>query len=96
MIMLGKLNKDSRNGIYKVTTESGSTYQMTVADGKGYVQRLPGNESSNLRRDSENLTLLETVEIEIGKPGYFALEPLGEGFATVRITTPVISIEHIE
>lgn len=96
MIALGKLNSESKNGIYRVTTESGAEYRITLAEGKGYIQRTPGEDSSKLRRDSEPIELITNLELEVNKQGNIWLEPLGQGFATVRITTPVTSIENIE
>lgn len=97
MIMLGKLNRDSQAGLYKVTTESGAEYRVTVADGgHGYMQRIPGPDSSKLRQDTGQLNLLDSVDLEVNKSGTFVLEPLAaDAVATFRITTPVTSIEQL-
>lgn len=95
MILLGNLDSLSENGVYTVTTESGSSYRVVNADGGGYIQRLPGKNSSFLRKDAEPINTLRSVKAEVGKPGVFELECLGEGDLTVRITTPVKTIERV-
>lgn len=95
MVILGELNQNSPNGIYKVRTESGSEYRVTVDEGQGYMQREPGENSGSLRRDGEPISLLKTVDLQVHKSGVFVLECLGQGAATVRITTPVKVIERV-
>lgn len=70
----------------RVTTEAGSVYEF---DG----QRMKRKSDSTLRRDGEWIQLLVPVEPRIGEPMWLPLEPLGDGEVTVRMTTPVVSIE---
>lgn len=80
---------EQRN-IIKVRTESGTFYEIS-ADYRS-VRRL--SPDSGMRRDNEWLKIFELGEIVIGQPLIFVLEPLGDGGATYRRTSPVVSIEE--
>lgn len=88
-------------GIATVVTASGTTYvvdtgQMTLTRMRESAAARPGMESSQLRRDGEIIRIQEIVALRVGLRGVFVLEPLGHPeltVATVRSTTPILSIE---
>jgi hypothetical protein len=70
-----------------IQTETGSIYALSKESMK--VSRLS---SELMRRDGEWLKMYEWPDITIGQPLKLALEPLGEGNRTFRITSPVVKI----
>ena len=76
-----------------VETETGSIYLFD----QGRVMRLRDGETteSALRRDGDWLQLLSIPLIAVGEPMRLVLQPLGEGYATLRITSRVTAI-HTE
>jgi hypothetical protein len=78
----------------RVVTESGSVYDFD--DDLCTVRRV--NPDRPKRRDDEVLGLQVRPEIVVGQPMVLGLEPLGgdDYDATVRVTTPVISREHVD
>ena len=68
-------------------TETGSVYALSKESMK--VSRLS---TELMRRDGEWLKMYEWPDITIGQPLKLALEPLGEGNRTFRITSPVAKI----
>ena len=73
-----------------VETETGSIYLFD----QGRVMRLRDGETteSALRRDGDWLQLLSIPLIAVGEPMRLVLQPLGEGYATLRITSRVTAI----
>ena len=73
-----------------VETETGSIYLFD----QGRVMRLRDGETteSALRRDGDWLRLLSIPLIAVGEPMRLVLQPLGEGYATLRITSRVTAI----
>jgi len=78
----------------RVVTESGSVYDFD--DDLRTVRRV--NPIQPKRRDDEVLSLQARPEIAFAQPMVLVLEPLGSTGAdsTVRITTPVVSREHVD
>ncbi|MFP7834637.1 hypothetical protein [Marisediminicola sp. LYQ134] len=84
-----------------VLTSSGTTYvvdteRMTLTRMRATSPPSNGVEASELRRDGGRIKIQEIVALELGKRGIFVLEPLGHPeltFATLRSTTPIVSIE---
>ena len=76
-----------------VETETGGIYLFD----QGRVMRLRDGEveESALRRDGDWLQLLNTPPVTVGQPIHLMLHPLGEGYATLRITSQVTAI-HTE
>lgn len=73
-----------------VTTESGTIYEFD-----GPKMRRISDEA--MRRDGEWISLLSKPHPFVGEPMFLALEPLAmDADVTMRITTPVISIEEEE
>jgi len=73
-----------------VETETGSIYLFD----QGRVMRLRDGETteSALRRDGDWLRLLSIPLIAVGEPMRLVLQPLGEGYATLRVTSRVTAI----
>ncbi len=73
----------------RFTTESGSEYEY---DPEGQrVRRSPAD--GMMRRDYQWVDLLMPPTITVGSSAELVLEPLGEGNATIRTTSPVTHIE---
>jgi hypothetical protein len=76
-----------------VRTETGSTYEFDPANHR--VRRI--NPDGVLRGDGEWLRRQDENPIHIGSPMLLVLEPLdADADATLRLTTPVVSIEDKE
>lgn len=73
----------------RFTTASGTVYET---DGDR-VRRVPSGDG-DMRRDSDWLQLLAPLTIIEGEPALMVLEPLGEGDATFRETSRVVSISE--
>ena len=73
-----------------VETETGSIYLFD----QGRVMRLRDGETteSALRRDGDWLQLVSIPLVAVGEPMRLVLQPLGEGYATLRITSRVTAI----
>lgn len=74
-----------------VTTETGSKYEFKDDIISKLVRRV--NPEGALRRDSEWLKYDMSLEPEVGYPMLLWLEPLGDGFATMRQTSAVTEIQ---
>lgn len=79
---------------YMFRTESGSVYHLIDKFGEIFLVR--ENYGSELRRDSEEIKILNIITFELGSAAIFMLEPLGLGQGTLRITTLVTEIQEIE
>ena len=75
----------------RVTTESGSVHEIDQEEGR--VRRLPGVEAGGLDADGDwvKITALSLAE---GHPMLHVYRP-DEVRASLRTTTPVVSIEEI-
>lgn len=74
----------------KVTTQSGTVYYFH----NRMVRRIHGENAQALRRGAVWLRMEREPVIEVGSAMILTLEPLSENCAsTIRITTPVLSIE---
>lgn len=81
--------------LYVVTTLSGSIYKIFDSDKEKWLERIPSQEASILRKDEERIRLYQIIRLTLGKSAVFALEPLGLGNITVRATTIVVDIKII-
>lgn len=76
----------------KVTTESGSVYELDMDKLK--MRRVPTSSEEKLRQDSKWIQMLRWPDIDQGYPMHIALAPLAKGYdVTMRYTTKVIEIE---
>lgn len=87
----------------KFTTESGTVYEIDEAEQK--IRRVSKRRGNDKRGDGEWLRLLTTPSIELGHRALLVMEPLNslgpddapwdgeEADCTVRLTTPIISID---
>lgn len=93
-------------GTYLITTATGSAYDLAIGNGGSTLTRHPrefdvhpsvdGLVPSDLRRDSEALTVEQIVHLEVGSPAVFILDLRRDGVSTIRTTSPVLAIERIE
>lgn len=85
---------DATAGCYVVTTESGSCYLLDLD--RRIVRRTPGSDSVGvlgLRRDLEEVVLVEIVSCELGVPMLLLIDlGLADVIVTSRASTPVIRI----
>lgn len=85
-------------GLYLVTT-SASSYLLDFE--QMVVQRFAGASYerthfvSTLRKDSEEITLMNVIDCEVGESMHLMLIGLADGCATIRTTTPVQRIEAL-
>ena len=86
------LNKISKLGNYLLFTQSGSEYVIRLNGSEVFMSRK--NEQHKLRKDSQSIRVL-FLDVRIGLPGFFILEPLGKGDYTIRQTTRIIEIKKI-
>ncbi|WP_018771412.1 hypothetical protein [Arthrobacter sp. 162MFSha1.1] len=94
---------DDMRGAYCFRTSSGTLYRIDL-DSRCLV-RLKSDQAptqdyadlavSDLRRDGDEIPLLAVVQLEIGERGHLFLDIRGDGVATFRDTTPVISIQQL-
>ncbi|TLF41701.1 hypothetical protein FEI15_00360 [Lacticaseibacillus zeae] len=81
-----------KKGVYLIKTLSGSVYKLVNTDNQKWLERVPSQESSSLRRDNERIIVYEFLNLAVGKPALFAIEPLGLGNVTLRETTTVLEM----
>ena len=81
-----------KKGVYLIKTLSGSVYKLVNTDNEKWLERVPSQESSSLRRDNERIIVYEVLNLAVGKPALFAIEPLGLGNVTLRETTTVLEM----
>lgn len=82
--------------LYLITTFSGSIYKVLDNDKEKWLERVPSQEATVLRKDGERIRIYEILQLTLGKPAMFALEPLGLGNLTVRETTEIVEIKIID
>ncbi|MFT8562739.1 hypothetical protein [Liquorilactobacillus nagelii] len=87
-----KLNENSELGKYLFFTQSGSEYVIYLNGNGIFMSR--ENEQHRLRKDSQSIRVL-FLDVRIGLPAFFILEPLGKGDYTIRQTTRIIEIKKI-
>lgn len=75
----------------RIRTESGATYLLDRA--ALTIRRVGGEDSTDLRRDSEPLILWEWPKLQIGRSMILILQVRQDSVPTLRITSPVRSIE---
>lgn len=87
---------------YRVDTESGACHEVDTDTLTYRRLQLPvdpsdGSQYADLRRDGEWLSLLEEPpEPLVVRPWMFVLVPLNpRAEFTVRVTTPVVRVEHL-
>ncbi|KRL04918.1 hypothetical protein [Liquorilactobacillus hordei] len=90
---LFELNKQIKSGKYLVSTESGSKYLIQFD--KEEIFMIRKNEQNNLRKDSQSIRVL-FLDVRIGLPAFFILEPLGNSDFTIRQTTRVTEIKEFD
>ena len=88
-----KLNEISKSGSYLLFTQSGSEYVIRLNGSEVFMSRK--NEQHKLRKDSQSIRVL-FLDVRIGLPAFFILEPLGKGDHTIRQTTRVTEIKKID
>lgn len=86
---------DDATGCYLVVTQSGSQYWLDL--GRRILRRMAGpvfHAERRLRRDGEDIVLLEVMRCELGQPMILLINLAAPGvYSTIRISTPVVSIE---
>lgn len=82
--------------LYLITTFSGSIYKILDTDKEKWLERVPSQEASVLRKDGEKIRIDKILQLTLGKPAIFALEPLGLGNLTIRETTEIVEIKIID
>jgi len=89
-----KLESNFPEGTYTFTTMSRSIYRITISDSKVVLNRTRDNiRGRELRKDSEDIEVLNDFKIEVGKSAVLTLQPLNPAATfTTRITTPVVKI----
>lgn len=78
----------------KFTTESGTTYEIDLDEGR--VRRLPSQYGEGLRKDNDWIDLQILPDVTVGSPCTMILAPLGQGGSTMRRTTIVMTVEDEE
>ncbi|MFD1210735.1 hypothetical protein ACFQ36_01600 [Arthrobacter sp. GCM10027362] len=106
MVELTDRLTDREEGLWRVTTASGTVYVLDLTPGRRTLTRLPGRDrpqagyaripAADLRRDGETLPLLAIGQLQLGRPGALVIDVRRDGIPTVRGTTPVVSIERLE
>lgn len=102
MVQVTEIPAAAGTGVFTVVTQT-STYLIDLAEKT--LLRAPGvgrNEDitwevSQLRRDSEDIPLLDVRSCRIGEPAQFWVSAVDDPeVRTWRITTPVVAIERID
>lgn len=88
-----KLKEILKSGSYLLFTQSGSEYVIRLNGSEVFMSRK--NEQHKLRKDSQSIRVL-FLDVRIGLPAFFILEPLGKGDYTIRQTTRVTEIKKID
>lgn len=82
--------------LFLITTISGSRYKVSDTNNEKWLERIPSQEASVLRKDGERIRIDKILQLTLGKPAIFALEPLGLGNLTIRETTEIVEIKIID
>ena len=86
------------SGVVLVLTASGSRYRFDLAADTVYRVRDTGSGAASfeLRRDEEDVAVLELGPVEIGRPHVMVLDLRRDGIPTVRTTNEVISVTYAD
>lgn len=96
--------RNTDQGCYLVTTATGSHYRIDL-DSRMLTRHVgatpPTDEywkvgTSHLRRDGESLEVLMVDSCKVGEPGRLFLQVRADKIPTLRITSPVVSIQKLE
>lgn len=94
---MDKIDSNSPQGIYTFLTESDLKYEVEISKNSKTLKRIPAENNINkLRMDGLKIRIIQEFYIEAGKRAFFALEPLGKGNVTFRVTSIVKSIKYSE
>lgn len=88
-------SNNTKNGLYIFNTITGSEYVLKITDEIVTLKRNPKNKTNSLRKDGEEIRVIEFDDIELDKSATFLLEGLGQLIYTERFTSKVISIRSI-
>lgn len=80
----------------RITTRSGTVYEFDLLDRKVRRDPDPNVPFNPMRRDYDWLDFEFGYPPAVGSGLVLILQPLGQGNATVRRTTPIVSIEEGE
>lgn len=75
----------------QIKTASGSSYMVDEAS-FSFI-RIRGEEASELNNDLNWVTYEEILPVVVGRPMEIYYKPTGSEMVTLRVTTPVVSIE---
>ncbi|EJY7247088.1 hypothetical protein OHD66_002587 [Enterococcus faecalis] len=78
--------------LFLITTLSGSKYKVSDTDNEKWLERIPSHQASQLRKDGTRIKIYKILQLKLGKPAVFVLEPLGMGNLTIRETTKVVAL----
>lgn len=81
------------DGTYVIETASGSTYLLRLNKRTATLQRTKS--SHELRRDGDEIKVLDMSSVRRGHSAEFTLEPLGTGPVTTRITSEILDIHEL-
>jgi hypothetical protein len=106
MVELKDRLTDRDAGVWLVQTESTSVYILDLNPGSRTLTRLRGTPHlsldnapttvAELRRDGQTLKLLSIEQLQLCLRGYLWVDVREDGIATLRETTPVVSIESFD
>lgn len=85
----------------RVSTESGTTYVLDLD--RSVVTRLPASldvagphaRSAVLRRDGDEIRLLQPPAVTVGAPMVLWLDVTRDGTPSMRVTTPVVAVADL-
>ncbi|GAA1872568.1 hypothetical protein GCM10009715_19260 [Paeniglutamicibacter psychrophenolicus] len=93
------------SGIYRITTATGSIYDLVIGPAGSTLTRRPGElpvhpsmdgaETNPLRRDAEAITVLAIHQLSVGEPAVFVLDLRRDGIPTLRTTSTVLTFKHL-
>lgn len=95
-IKIKKINKiecnSKKEGIYKISTKSGSEYILEISEEITTLKRVNANHM--LKNDGTPIKVLAFKDIVVGKGAAFLLDPIGMGIfsSKERFTSKVIKI----
>lgn len=92
---MNRLTEDDR-GEFVIDTETGSRYEISLAESGRTMRRISRTPDGELRRDREVIVILAFDPIQVGEVALFTLEALSPNgaLATMRRTSAVNSIER--
>lgn len=75
---MDKIDLKTKKGVYLIQTISKSKYILKITNDKVTIKRSPQNEELSLRKDNNEIKVLEFLPIIVGECAKFKLEPLVE------------------